>query len=79
MKFDDEFIVFIIEKGIIVIQTKKNIVHTISDVFFVHELKKKIPSTAWLKRKYKIYIKNIVHRIEDDKLDLIAKVKIKTK
>jgi hypothetical protein len=47
MKFGDEFIVFIIEKGIIVIQTKKNIVHTISDVFFVHELKKKkIPSTA---------------------------------
>jgi hypothetical protein len=40
MKFDDEFIVFIIEKGIIVIQTKKNIVHTISNVFFVHELKK---------------------------------------
>jgi len=46
VKFGYESIVFIIKKGIIVIQTKKNIVHTISDVFFIHELKKKIPSTA---------------------------------
>jgi hypothetical protein len=33
VKFDDEFQVFIIEKGmIIIIQTKNNIVYTISDM-----------------------------------------------
>lgn len=39
MKFDDEFKVSVIGKGMVAIQTKKNIIHTISDVLFVLELK----------------------------------------
>jgi hypothetical protein len=39
MKFDDEFKVSVIGKGMVAIQTKKNIVHTISYVLFVLELK----------------------------------------
>jgi hypothetical protein len=35
MKFGDEFKVSITEKGMVAIQTKKNIVHTIFDVLFV--------------------------------------------
>jgi len=39
MKFGDEFKVSVIGKGMVATQTKKNIVHTISDVLFILELK----------------------------------------
>jgi hypothetical protein len=49
VKFDDEFQVFIIEKGmIIIIQTKNNIVYTISDGFFDLELKTNLFSICQL-------------------------------
>lgn len=39
VKFGDESKVSIMEKGMLAIQTKKNTVQTISDIFFVLELK----------------------------------------
>ena len=59
----------------ITIQIKKNIVHTICVIFFVPELKINLLSISQLQEKgYEFYIKNRVHRIEDDKLGFISKV-----
>jgi hypothetical protein len=53
MKFGNESKVFVMEKGMVALKTKKNIVHTIFDVFFILELKTNLLSIDQLQEKGK--------------------------
>ena len=60
-----------------IVQTKKNDCQTISNVFYVLDLKTNLLSFGQLQEKGNgIRITNRVCRIEDDELGLIAEVKM---
>ena len=79
VKFGDESTISVMGKGRVTLQTKGNSTHSISNVFFVPDLKTNLLSVGQLQEKgYEISIKNGVCRIQDDKLGLIAQVEMTT-
>ncbi|KAL5818434.1 hypothetical protein ACOSQ4_022276 [Xanthoceras sorbifolium] len=79
VKFGDESTVFVMGRGRATLQTKGNSTHSISNVFFVPNLKTNLLSVGQLQKKgYEISIKNGVCRIQDEKLGLIAQVEMTT-
>ncbi|KAA3486842.1 Retrovirus-related Pol polyprotein from transposon TNT 1-94 [Gossypium australe] len=75
VKFGDDSKVSVMGKGEVTIQTKSNVVHTISNVLFAPDLKTNLLSIGQLQKKgYEISIKDGVCRIQDEKLGLIAQV-----
>ncbi|KAH9735189.1 hypothetical protein KPL71_017659 [Citrus sinensis] len=76
VKFGDDSTVSVMGKGRVAIQTKESS-HSISNVLFVPELKTNLLSVGQLQEKgYEISIKEGVCRIHDEKLGLIAQVKM---
>ncbi|XP_024042855.1 uncharacterized protein LOC112099667 [Citrus clementina] len=76
VKFGDDSTVSVMGKGKVAIQTKESS-HSFSNVLFVPELKTNLFSVGQLQEKgYEISIKEGVFRIHDEKLGLIAQVKM---
>ncbi|KAL0433268.1 UNVERIFIED_CONTAM: Retrovirus-related Pol polyprotein from transposon TNT 1-94 [Sesamum latifolium] len=75
VKFGNNSTVSVMEKGKITLQIKSDIIHNISNVLFVPDLKTNLLSVGQLQEKgYEIFIKNGVCRIQDEKLGMIAQV-----
>lgn len=76
VKFGDNSTVSVLGKGTVTFQTKGNS-HSVSNVLFVPDLKSNLLSVGQLQEKgYEISIKDGVCRIQDEKLGLIAQVKM---
>lgn len=76
VKFGNDSTVSVMGKGRVAIQTKESS-HSISNVLFIPELKTNLLSVGQLQEKgYEISIKEGVCRIHDEKLGLIAQVKM---
>jgi len=79
VKFGNNTKVLMIGKGQVIIHTKGNATQTISSVLFAPDLKTNLLSIGQLQEKgYDILIKDGVWRIHDEKLGLIAQVKMIT-
>jgi len=77
VKFGDDSIVSVMGKGTVAIHPKGTSVQTISNVLYVPELKTNLLSAGQLQEKgYEISIKGGICRIQDEKLGLIAEVKM---
>ncbi|GKV36625.1 hypothetical protein SLEP1_g44733 [Rubroshorea leprosula] len=77
VKFGDNSKVSVRGRGQVTIQIRGNAAQTISNVFYVPELKTNLLSIGQLQEKgYEIIIKNGVCRIQDSKFGLIAQVKM---
>lgn len=79
VKFGDNSTVNVMGKGKVTIQAKEDSVHTISNVFFVPELRANLLSIGQLQEKgYEFVIKDGVCRIQDSKKGLIAQASMTT-
>lgn len=75
VKFGDNSQKAVVGIGTISIQTKENNTHTISDVFFVPDLKTKLISVGQLQEKgYEVTIKDGVCQVREDEMGLVTRV-----
>ena len=75
--FGDNFKVPIMGKGNVKICSKENVNQIISNVFFIPDLKTNLLSIGQLQEKwYEVSIKGGICHIQDEKLGLIAQVKM---
>ncbi|KAL0310411.1 UNVERIFIED_CONTAM: Histone acetyltransferase HAC1 [Sesamum calycinum] len=73
VKFGNNSTVFVMGKEKLTLQIKGDIIHNISNVLFVPNLKTNLLNVDQLQEKgYEIFIKNGVCRVQDEKLGLIA-------
>ncbi|KAJ9560092.1 hypothetical protein OSB04_005252 [Centaurea solstitialis] len=75
VKFGDHSKIPVMGKGKVLIQSKGNTTHTISNVLFVPDLKTNLLSAGQLQEKgYEIHMKDGVCTVKDAKLGLLARV-----
>jgi len=75
--FSDNSKVYVMGKGNVKICTKENVNQIILNVFFIPDLKTNLLSIGQLQEKgYEVSIKGGICRIQDEKLGMIAQVKM---